>query len=864
MFRSKEFQRSVMPLIIANSIVCTGLLEYFINRTIRRIGFIYAICCILYYTTLFFTLKQIMEFFINDQVTEISGIMLKYFYINNIFVYIIIISVSLMRSERMKLFLRQLEICRQGIDELNVSRNYSSLLRYQCIAGVILIFMILGLIIANIFWFSYYNLSLDYTLILQFYYFETYPAVVATIIDFTFLFWVRQLNHNKYVKILFGQLNAVLQNMLTTTIDSPQHKRVLQMKDNWQDDSSLSTIYRTYKANENLKKLKRVKQIHLELIKCAGIINEAYGLQILMSMSSSVFIIILFLYNLYSIGITNKYDNWMKDSCGQIYWIFCFFFKIFAINNICERTMTEKHILISVILLYATNTVDILYELYEPSTSRKFRDEIHDVMYQLVQNRLKFTACGFYDIDHTFIYTIIGSITTFLVILIQLGDKLNNTLKMSLSAELRRNIKPLIIMNSIFITGLLEYFIDDKINKIGMFYAFFSIIFYISITFVSSFLIRDLLNIKSYLLQIIYVLYIYNGYITYVATIIIGILRRKKVRRFTIQVENCIRTMHQLNIPMNLSKYFLQQCYIMLFLVFILIALIIVNYHWLILFEINPWIIFRFFYLQIYPFIVWLITDVTFVFWMGQVESLNIQIKFSQLNELLKNMLTTTIDSPQHKRILWIRNNRKNDSPSSNIHQTDKSNKDVITIKKAKEIHLELIKCARKINDAYGLHILFSILTATILIIITAYNEYYYLLTQSYYVVPLRSFIYLFWISYFAFKIIILCLCKNCNEVLILCHISLHATNTGDILCELYEPSTSNEFRAEIRDFTLQLIQNPLSFTICGFFDLDYTLIRNVIATVITYLVILIQMGNIPSEFIVENSTLITNDSRKI
>nr|KAF7434362.1 hypothetical protein H0235_002553 [Vespula pensylvanica] len=114
-------------------------------------------------------------------------------------------------------------------------------------------------------------------------------------------------------------------------------------------------------------------------------------------------------------------------------------------------------------------------------------------------------------------------------------------------------------------------------------------------------------------------------------------------------------------------------------------------------------------------------------------------------------MLTTTIDSPQHKRILRIRNNRKNDSPSSDTHRTDKSNED---------------------GDTFGIN--------------------------------------------------------------------------------------------QIRDFTLQLIQNPLSFTICGFFDLDYALIRNVIATVITYLVILIQMGNVPSEFIVENSTLITNDSREI
>ncbi|KAL2746806.1 gustatory and pheromone receptor 32a-like [Vespula maculifrons] len=150
------------------------------------------------------------------------------------------------------------------------------------------------------------------------------------------------------------------------------------------------------------------------------------------------------------------------------------------------------------------------------------------------------------------------------------------------------------------------------------------------------------------------------------------------------------------------------------------------------------------------------------------------QIKFSQLNELLKGMLTTTIHSPQHKRILRMRN-RKNDSPSSDVHRTDKLNKDVIKIKKAKEIHLELIKCARNINDAYGLHILFSISTALILITI-------------------------------------------------------------------------------IRDFTVQFIQNPLTLTCCGIFDLDYTLLRSranvyyfqVISTIITYLVILIQVGNIP------------------
>ncbi|KAL2746812.1 gustatory receptor for sugar taste 43a-like [Vespula maculifrons] len=49
--------------------------------------------------------------------------------------------------------------------------------------------------------------------------------------------------------------------------------------------------------------------------------------------------------------------------------------------------------------------------------------EIRDFMYQLIQNRLKFTVCGFYDLDHTLIYNMIGSIITYLVIFLQIGDR---------------------------------------------------------------------------------------------------------------------------------------------------------------------------------------------------------------------------------------------------------------------------------------------------------------------------------------------------------------------------------------------------------------------------------------------------------
>ncbi|XP_047344244.1 putative gustatory receptor 28b [Vespa velutina] len=218
-------------------------------------------------------------------------------------------------------------------------------------------------------------------------------------------------------------------------------------------------------------------------------------------------------------------------------------------------------------------------------------------------------------------------------------------------------------------------------------------------------------------------------------------------------------------------------------------------------------------------------------------------------------MLTTTIDSPQHKRVLRRRNIRKNEHASNNIRQTYKLDEDVIRIKKAKEIHLEIIKCARNVNDAYSLHILLSTLASLILIIIISYNMFRFLMSMDYRKQLLTTFNFLYWISHFAIKIVIVT-----YELLMLYLISLHATNTGDILCELYEPSISNEFCAEISDFTLQLIQNPLIFRINGFFDIDHTLIRNVIGIITTYIIILIQVGDLP-QALIKNSTLSTNNN---
>lgn len=71
-----------------------------------------------------------------------------------------------------------------------------------------------------------------------------------------------------------------------------------------------------------------------------------------------------------------------------------------------------------------------------------------------------------------------------------------------------------------------------------------------------------------------------------------------------------------------------------------------------------------------------------------------------------------------------------------------------------REIHLQLIKCARNTSDAYSLHIFMSVSTALFFIITVAYNVYFFLMTSIYLMQPL-IFICLYWIFYFGFKIFI-------------------------------------------------------------------------------------------------------------
>ncbi|KYM85030.1 60S ribosomal protein L35 [Atta colombica] len=220
----------------------------------------------------------------------------------------------------MKAAIMRIAMCEKSLEQMGLEKNYRKLYRNQLIALIFVAVIFIVFIVVNYDGMFVEGTPLHVKIIITFAF--NYPVGLLYVSDVSFLHWV------SYAKIRFTQLNNLLRLMLTTTPDSPQHKRVLKMKDEW-DKSFVASTQEDSKSKNNTDTMRAVKQVHLELIKSTRCTNDAFGIQILFSMTVSFVFITSLLYYAY-----------------KIFW-----------QDI------------------AANTGDIICELYEPTTSKEFRAE---------------------------------------------------------------------------------------------------------------------------------------------------------------------------------------------------------------------------------------------------------------------------------------------------------------------------------------------------------------------------------------------------------------------------------------------------------------------------------------------------------
>ncbi|XP_018403472.1 PREDICTED: uncharacterized protein LOC108780314 [Cyphomyrmex costatus] len=378
MFEPKTIQEVVTPTMMMNTFVGMGTWSTkkgkFLNITYSLI------CLVMYCIVMKMSIKYLGSYYVH-KTKSLGDYTFQGIFYANICLTICLIPCGWFRRKYMKAAMMRIVMCEKSLEQIGLDKNYRKLYRNQIYTLVLVIVVFIVFTVANYKEMFMENTPMLMKVVIMFAY--NYPVGLLYVNDISFLHWVR------YSKTRFTQLNNLLKRMLTTTPDSPQHKRVLKMKDDW--DKAIASSLDESKDKDNINTMRAVKQVHLELIKSSRSANDAFGMQILFSMTVSFVFITSLLYYAYKIfwnelGPNENWESRKREVIPVLSWILFYSSKILIVNHLCAMT------------------------------------SIRDFTLQLIQNPLTFTACGFFNLDHTFIHGVIGSVTTYLVILIQVGD----------------------------------------------------------------------------------------------------------------------------------------------------------------------------------------------------------------------------------------------------------------------------------------------------------------------------------------------------------------------------------------------------------------------------------------------------------
>ncbi|XP_012276873.1 putative gustatory receptor 28b, partial [Orussus abietinus] len=397
----KEISR---PLAIANWLVGAGVLEYPTGRPRYLFSFLYSMSCLAaYFMALNFSLQR-LKLFYATRVSEAGRLTYKALLYANVLLTLSVIAFGWIRRKGVNSYSRRLGASDDLMEKIGIPKNYRKILIRQIIHLVAVIVLLLIVIAVNSTWILNAEVAGNIKLSLGVSLF--YPVTLMYIADVSFINWVW------YLKTKFKQLNVFLSSISTTDLQLPRHRNVLKWNDTIINEFP-SGIADQSKTNDSYNMIKIARQVHLELVRISHDVNRAYGIQILLSLAASFSLIIGLFYNAYVVAIRMQVplhvlnQELMTTAC----WSLFYGSKIAAISHICALTSSE-----------ATRTGDIICELHEPCTSKQFQMEIKEFLLQLIENRLDFTACGYFTLDYGLIRTVIGSITTYLVIFIQIGD----------------------------------------------------------------------------------------------------------------------------------------------------------------------------------------------------------------------------------------------------------------------------------------------------------------------------------------------------------------------------------------------------------------------------------------------------------
>ncbi|KDR17318.1 putative gustatory receptor 28b [Zootermopsis nevadensis] len=183
-------------------------------------------------------------------------------------------------------------------------------------------------------------------------------------------------------------------------------------------DSSQFMVNRIRQPRFKILKQKNVhdfREIYDDLCDISVLINSMYGFQLLLELGVTTFELILSSYLMLAtiLGIHNVETDTISQFISLMTaWLLQYAFKLISITAPCHSATTE-----------AENTAVLVQKLLlVPNFDHDTVAELQLFSQQLLQRKIKFTAFGFLILDYSLLFTIIGGVTTFLVVAMQYSN----------------------------------------------------------------------------------------------------------------------------------------------------------------------------------------------------------------------------------------------------------------------------------------------------------------------------------------------------------------------------------------------------------------------------------------------------------
>lgn len=142
----------------------------------------------------------------------------------------------------------------------------------------------------------------------------------------------------------FEQLNKVLKEMLPTTDDSPQHKRVLAHTiSKRRNDDIVCDEFENKHTNDDPKVIRMMLENHYELTRIGCWINETFGMQALLSLSYSFYLLIGLLYRTSALLLWSHANKSLieEEVISLLSWVLFTTYKIINMSAACAKASNE-------------------------------------------------------------------------------------------------------------------------------------------------------------------------------------------------------------------------------------------------------------------------------------------------------------------------------------------------------------------------------------------------------------------------------------------------------------------------------------------------------------------------------------------